>query len=203
MSMSENAKRGAEVTVNAAKLLGALSVIVTVAGSLWVQFFGPGFWWLTGMAGLEARLSERIDAKLDPVASDVAFILANMPAPRVVDWDEAVARQAGDCTSAECEYILGGSRTTYGEACGRPTIQRVELRGIDGRTFDVGFDPEWIPVMLRRQPVIFSVDLMIPEYVPAGTYSWRSHQLYESCTGVGEPIIRFSPWWPLAVSQQQ
>jgi hypothetical protein len=200
MSVNDSARRGADITVQLGKVLGAVSLIVTLAISSWAQFFGPGFWWLTGMQGLEDRLTARIDAKLDPVASDVAFILKNMPAPRVVDWDESVGQQAGVCTSQRCEYVLGGTRTPYGETCGRPDVVRVELRGADGRLFDITFDPDWKPTELRRTPITFSLPLVIPGYVPPGPYSWRSHQRYATCSGIGEPIVRVSPWWPLIVT---
>jgi hypothetical protein len=199
MSMNDSARRGADITVQLGKLLGAVSLIVTLAVSSWAQFFGPGFWWLLGMQGLEERLSQSIDAKFDPIAADVAFILTNMPAPKVVDWDESVGRQAGDCTVEHCEYILGGSRTPYGETCGKPKIVRVELRATDGRMFDIAFDPAWMPVELRRMPVTFSVPLLIPSFAPPGAYTWRSLQMYETCTGIGEPITRNSPWWPLRI----
>jgi hypothetical protein len=192
MSMNDSVRRGADMTVQFGKLLGAVSLIVTLAVSSWAQFFGPGFWWLLGMQGLEDRLTEKIDAKFDPIAADVAFILQNMPAPKVVDWDESVARQAAACNVEYCEYILGGSRTLYGETCGRPKIVRVELRATDGRMFDIAFDPNWIPIELRRLPVTFSVPLIIPSFAPPGAYTWRSLQMYETCSGVGEPIVRNS-----------
>ncbi|RYH04140.1 hypothetical protein EU805_01855 [Salipiger sp. IMCC34102] len=203
MSMGENARRGADLTVSVGKVIGALSVICTVAVTAWAQFLGPGLWQISGLGGLEDRLFERIDEKIDPLASDVAFILRNMPPPKVVEWDESVARQDGACISPQCEYILGGSRTAYGETCGKPTIVRVELRGVDGRMFDIAFEPDWIPTELRRTPVTFSVPLDIPAYVPDGVYTWRSLQLYESCTGVGEPIVRMSPWWPLVIGDDR
>lgn len=169
--------------------ISAAMIIFGLIYAAWAEFFADGFQarardWV-GVTALDARL---------------AFIEETRAPPVVVEWDESKSRQSGACTSERCVYILAGSRTAYGDTCGRPIEAQAFVR-TSGDTFQIAYDG-FEPVELSRVPTTFSVPLAIPDYVPPGDHFWRTRVVYPHCPGFNEPIPRWTPWFPLSVSQR-
>lgn len=163
--------------------------LAIVLWGLWESFVGDG---------VRKQIQDflgvtEINARLEAVER-------NMPAPRVVEWDLAFMRQLGDCNYRECEYLMVGARTPYGEGCGAPskTVPYIRLEQQPPR--QISFD-EFQPVELGRVSRSFSLPLKIPPNIPDGKHHFRVEVWYPSCEGVNEPIPRYTPWLALNVTQ--
>lgn len=171
------------------KVSRAVGGFLGLAWLVWVQFLG---------AGVKSAFQDFIG--VTEVVERLEFVEQFMPPPRVVDWNESAARQAGSCTYESCPYVLSGARTPYGEHCGRPTNVEPFLRTRDGQNIRIRYD-NYTPVELTREVTEFTVPLVIPRYIPAGDYEFRTRVVYPDCAGRGEPIPRVSPWFPLQVTR--
>lgn len=172
------------------KLIRFVILIGGVIAGLWVQFIGEGIQkGLQGFLGI-TELTIRLDE-----------LERNVPPPPVVEWNEAMAQQRGLCTYQRCVYTLNGARTRYGESCGRPVVTPF-LRRSNGQSQQIKFDErEQSAVELTSDPLDFDVFLRIPSYRPEGDYSWAAKLVYPSCPGRGEPVPRWTPWFPLRVTK--
>jgi len=170
------------------KVVRAIVGFVGLVGLAWVQFLGPG---------LKSGMQEFIGMR--EVINRIEFIEAYMPAPRVVEWDETRSRQNGDCNTDKCVYILTGSRTEYGETCGRPTSATPFLRTKDGQVVQIEYDG-FTPVELGRSPRTFQIPLAMPSFIPPGDHAWRTLIEYPTCSGTRDGGQRFTPWFPITVS---
>lgn len=168
-------------------------IVVTVAllaWGAWQQFVGDGVrGWMRGFLGI------------DEIVMRLGYIEETMPAPSVVEWQESASVQEGRCTSASCLYRLVASRTEFGDTCGAPSETAVYLRLDTGRPMRINYDQWFSPIQLGRTPEEFVVPLDIPATIPPGDYYWRSRVVYPTCAGPNEPIPRYSPWFPLTISE--
>lgn len=171
-------------------------IAVTVCGALavlWVQFLGQGVkTWAQDFTGLTAMRVE-VSGRLD-------YIERVLPAPRVVEWVPEASRQLGECTVDHCGYRLVAHRTEFGETCGKPEHIEVFIRLPTSRELQISY-ANFEAIELGRVPQEFDVALALPRLLPAGSYYWRSKTTYPSCAGPREPIPRYSPWWPLEVTE--
>ena len=179
-------------------------IAATVGGAvaiLWVQFIGPGVQeWIREFSG-QNEMRRDFNDQFSGVSSRLEYIERVLPAPPVVDWIPEASFQVGACTQRRCIYRLVGSRTEFGESCGRPREVEVFLRLPNGRQLRIGYKDRFRPVELGRTPQEFDVPLNLPPMISEGEYYWRSRVVYPDCTGPREPIPRFSPWWPLNVTR--
>jgi hypothetical protein len=172
-----------------------------VAAALWVQLIGPGVQeWIREFSG-QNEMRRDFNNQFSGMSERLEYIERVLPAPPVVDWIPEASFQVGACTSRRCVYRLVGSRTEFGENCGRPREVEVFLRLSSGRQLRIGYSGDFRPVELGRTPQEFDVPLNLPPLIAEGEYYWRSRAVYPECTGPREPIPRFSPWWPLNVSR--
>lgn len=160
--------------------------------TLWVEFLGPGI-----KSGVQEFLG------ITELAAQVNELQEVVPPPPVVEWNESMSRQQWTCTPERCVYTLNGARTRYGEGCGAPVSIIPFLRSPTGNSRQISFDDEKMdPVHLTRKFHSFDVWLEIPGYLSEGDYSWQAKIIYEHCPGRGEPIPRWTPWFPLRVTAQ-
>ncbi|MGR3626810.1 MAG: hypothetical protein ACU0A0_11070 [Limimaricola sp.] len=160
-----------------------------LAGAIWTQFLGPGIrpamQGFLGVSDLSNRLS---------------WVEEFMPAPSVVEWNEGASYQVGPCLPGICRYALAGARTAYGEVCGKPSSVTPYLRAEDGKLYQISFAANWSTVELTRSETSFIVPLDIPAFVPSGAHQIRVRVTYPTCPGRNEPIPRWTPWFPLNVT---
>lgn len=131
----------------------------------------------------------------------VSFIERYMEPPRVVEWDEDGARQIGACVAGDvCTYRLQAMRTEYGDQCGDVVSTSVTIRVAGEEPTLTDYEDDWTPVRLERTQRRFIVPVVVPSDIPPGDHVWRSRVEYATCPGVTEPRPRFSPWWPLRIS---
>ncbi|MEO1108254.1 MAG: hypothetical protein AAFX90_10060 [Pseudomonadota bacterium] len=173
------------------KIIQAVVLIGGLLVSMWVQFLGPGIksavQEFSGVTGLSDRLE---------------YVERFMPPPPVVEWNESAAKQRGLCTDNRCVYSLVGARTAYGDSCGAPRHIIPFIRSSTGNSTQISFDDdEMTPVVLTRSAHDFLVYLKVPSYLPEGDYSWHAKITYENCPGIGEPIVRTTPWFPLKITK--
>lgn len=165
----------------------------TIVAALWVQFVGDGVRELArDFVGVNL-LKQRLD-----------YIEDVLPPPPVVEWILEASGQIGECTSALCNYRVVGGRTEFGESCGAPVEIVYRMRAVaSGRQTVIQSAPHFQAVELTRIPDDIIIPLQIPPSLPSGAYVWRSEVTYASCVGPREPIVRFSPWWPLQIGTEQ
>jgi hypothetical protein len=171
------------------KVSGFLAVAGAIIGAAYTQYLGPGLKsWSQDFTGVSAVL-ERLE-----------FIEVHMPPPPVVDWNVSASGQVADCTAAECIVALNGSRTRYGETCGKPIDTAPFLRTQDGQSIQIEY-VDFSPVELSRAPRTFAVPLKIPQFIQPGRHEFRVRVVYPHCPGMREPIPRWTPWIPLTVTE--
>ena len=172
------------------KILSAVVMLGSLAGAAWVQFLGPG---------IKSAVQDFVG--ISEIAYRLEEVERNMPPPSVVEWNERIARQIGNCTPERCTYVLNGARTDYGENCGAPSSITPYVRTSAGQNIAVSFDPtSGSNIELTRTPLSFTVHLSIPTHLGPGDHSWRARVIYPDCPGRGEPIPRWTPWFPLKVT---
>lgn len=155
----------------------------------WTQFVGPGVRPVSQEFLGITEINERLD-----------WVEEFMPAPAVVEWNLGASFQLGPCFPNDvCGYALAGSRTEYGDSCGKPLSVVPFIRLSDGRLHQSEF-PNWGPVELSRAQTAFTVPLYVPPVIPRGTHQFRVRVLYPSCPGRNEPIPRWTPWFPLEIT---
>ena len=190
--VSKKAQRLGDVTVWLTRILNLLIMVGGLLVALWVQFLGPG---------VQSAVQNFVG--VTEVVERLEYVERNMPPPPVVEWNERIARQIGNCTTDGCSYRLNGARTPYGENCGAPQSIVPYVRTAAGQNIQVSFPPDRAPaVELTRDPTSFTVHLRIPSYLSEGDHSWRARVIYPDCPGRGEPIPRWTPWFPLRVTTQ-
>lgn len=171
------------------KVISAVVGFAAMGGVLWTQFLGPG---------VKPAFQDFVG--VNEVIQRLEFVEQFMPAPRVVEWNESAINQIGSCTSKRCLYVLNGSRTEYGEGCGKPDEATPFLRTAGGQNVQITFDG-FKPIELTREPTSFTIPLSVPSYVPAGDHQFRVRIVYPTCPGTREPIPRWTPWFPLRVEE--
>lgn len=177
-----------------------IATVVAATTVLWVQFVGPGVReWLREFSG-QNEMRREFTSQFRGVSARLEYIERVLPAPAVVEWITEASSQLGRCGQRRCIYRLVGSRTEFGENCGRPEEVEVYLRMSSGRQLRINYAAGFRPVELGRTPQEFDIPLSLPPLIPEGDYYWRSRVVYPNCPGPREPIPRFSPWWPLKVT---
>ncbi|SDE89868.1 hypothetical protein [Limimaricola pyoseonensis] len=171
------------------KVFQTIGMAAGTALMIWTHFLGPGI-----------RPAAQAFLGISDLATRLSWVEEFMPAPSVVDWNEGASFQIGDCRPGNCRYVLAGSRTPYGEECGRPSSVVPSLRLDDGRIYQISFGARWDVVELTRSETSFTVPLEIPSFIPDGAHQFRVRVLYPTCPGRNEPIPRWTPWFPLRVS---
>lgn len=169
---------------------GVVFSVSMILWGAWHQFVGEGI-----------REGLRTFIGIGEIVERLQYIEETMPAPDVVDWPDGASGQEGLCTSASCLYRLVAARTKFGDSCGKPVEAQVFLRLRNGRSERISYAPWWSPIELTRTPEEFVVPLVLPETLQSGRYYWRTRITYPSCRGPNEPIPRYSPWFPLDVTQ--
>lgn len=171
------------------KVIRAIVGICALLGVAWVQFIGPG-----------VKSSFRDFVGITEIVDRLSFVERFMPPPKVVDWNQSNSQQLGECfPTITCLYILTGSRTAYGERCGRPTSATPEIRTSYGTTVQIAYDG-FKPIELTRSERSFSVPLKLNGLVEPGRHQWRTKITYPSCPGINEPIPRYTPWFPITIT---
>ena len=181
------------------KVTAAIVGFFMLLSAGWVQFLGPGIQPAVQEFAGVTRLEETSRQNTSEIIDRLDFVEQYMPAPRVVDWNESAIRQIGTCTSDRCLYLLNGARTEYGESCGRPDQAIVFIRTSTGQSIQTDYR-DFVPVELGREPISFTVDVTVPVHVPEGQHEFRTKIIYPTCPGSREPIPRWTPWFPLQVS---
>jgi hypothetical protein len=175
-----------DTALHAWKVIQMLTGFSALLLAAWVQFLGPG---------IRSALQEFLG--VSEISQRLAWVEEFMPAPTVVEWVEGASRQPHPCYPGEtCPFILTGSRTPYGEACGLPVSITPFLRLQDGRLYQSEF-PGFKGVELDRVQTSFEVPLDVPHFIPVGQHQFRVRVVYPTCPGRNEPIPRWTPWFDL------